>query len=270
MTNKANSAAALNFEPSSLASAKAVIGAKYAEPLVTLVNGKPVTDTLVVANHFERGHKDVLRAAETLFEQVKDRAFTERNFALSEYTDLTGRKLPKWVMTEDGFAALAMGFTGAKATNLRVTFVKAFRTAVNELQKVERNKLDPNWLLERQRTKDHMAVLNDILVTSRARDGKQTAAHHFVNEARLVAFAMTGSATAELDRSAMSSGELKVLDKVIRVCAGYIVAGEVFDVRKANARALAMNLLDAMPPSLQAMKGITKLEMAIFRRGANV
>jgi Rha family phage regulatory protein len=270
MTNKANSVAAMQFEPSGHAAAQAVVPSKSAAPLVMFVNGKPVTDTLVVANHFGRGHKDVLRAAETLFEQVKDRAFTERNFALSEYTDLTGRKLPKWVMTEDGFAALAMGFTGAKAANLRVAFVKAFRTAVNELQKVERNKLDPNWLLQRQRTKDHMAVLNDILVTSRARDGKQTAAHHFVNEARLVAFAMTGRATAELDRSAMSVGELKVLDKVVRVCAGYIVAGEVFDVRKANARALAMNLLNAIPPSLQAVNGITTMEMAMFRGGANV
>jgi Rha family phage regulatory protein len=270
MTNKANSVAALNFEPSGQAVAHAVIAAKCATTLVTLVNGKPITDTLVVAKHFGREHKNVIQALERLLLQVDDRQFNALNFQPVDYWDPKGEKRKKWVMTEDGFAALAMGFTGAKAANLRVAFVKAFRTAVNELQKVERNKLDPNWLLERQRTKDHMAVLNDILVTSRARDGKQTAAHHFVNEARLIAFALTGSATAELDRSAMSAGELKVLDKVVRVCAGYIVAGEVFDVRKANARALAMNLLNAIPPSLQAVNGITTVEMAMFRRGANV
>lgn len=261
MSSNANFTTALNFEPNGLEAAQAIIAAKCVAPLVRLVNGKPVTDTLVVANHFGRGHKDVLRAAETLFEQVEDRAFTERNFALSDYTDKTGRKLPKWIMTEDGFAALAMGFTGAKATNLRVTFVKAFRKAVTELQRVDRNKLDPIWLLERQRTKDHMAFLNDVLVQVRARDGKQTAAHHFVNEARLVTFAMTGQPKAELDRGVMSADELKVLDKVVRACAGHIVAGSPYEVRKANARALAMTLIEAMPASLQALNGITKLEV---------
>lgn len=262
MSSKDKSTTALNFEPNDLAAAQVVILANCAAPLVKLVSGKPVTDTLVVANHFGRRRKDVLRAAETLFGQVEDRAFTERNFALSDYIDITGRKLPKWVMTEDGVAAMALGFTGAKATNLRVTFVKAFRKAVTELQKVDRNKLDPTWLFERQRTKDHKVFLNDVLVQVRAREGKQTAAHHFVNEARLVTFAMTGQPNAELDRGVMSADELKVLDKVVRACAGHIVAGSPYEVRKANARALAMTLIEAMPASLQAMNGITKLELA--------
>jgi Rha family phage regulatory protein len=231
--------------------------------LVVLTPDGPMTDTLVVAHHFGRGHKDVLKAVANLFDMVVDKQFNERNFAPVDYLDAQGEKRKKWVMTEDGFAALAMGFTGAKAANLRVTFVKAFRAAVNQLNKATRNKLDPNWLLERQRTKDHMAHLNDMLVVSRARDGKQTAAHHHMNEARLVAYAMTGQTKAELDRGAMSAAELKVLDKVVRACTGYIVSGAPYEVRKANARALAMNLLDAAPPSLQAMNGISKLEATV-------
>ena len=119
MSRKAKFTTALNFEPNGLAAAQAVIVAKCAAPLVRLVKGKPMTDTLVVANHFGRGHKDVLRAAETLFEQVEDRAFTERNFALSDYTDKTRRRLPKWVMTEDGFAALAMTLIEAMPASLQ-------------------------------------------------------------------------------------------------------------------------------------------------------
>jgi hypothetical protein len=193
---------------------------------------------------------------------IDDKEFWALNFERRDYTDGRGKTQSELVMTEDGFAALALAFTGAKAANLRVAFVKAFRKATNQLKKAERQKLDPNWLLERQRTKDHMGVLNDILVASRARDGKQTLPHHFVNEAKLIAHAMTGSSTAELDRSAMSAPELKILDKVVRACAGYIVAGDLYEVRKAKARGLAMTLLDAMPPSLQALNGITKLEVA--------
>jgi Rha family phage regulatory protein len=230
--------------------------------LVELTAKGPVTTSRIVAQHFGRSHTHVLRNIKTLHENTADKGFTESNFGLSEYVDPSGRRLPEWQMTEDGFAALALAFTGVKATNLRVEFVKAFRRAVNQLKKIERNKLDPKWLLERQRTKDHLTMLNEVLVQSRARDGKQTAAHHFVNEARLVAHAMTGQLNAELDRSAMSAAELKILDKVVRACTGYIVAGEPFGVRKANARALAVNLIAGLPAPLQALNGISKFEMS--------
>ena len=230
--------------------------------LVEIRTNSPMTTSRIVAEHFGRSHTHVLRNIKTLHENTTDKGFTESNFGLSEYTDPTGRKLPEWQMTEDGFAALALAFTGVKATNLRVEFVKAFRQAVNQLKRIERNKLDPNWLMEHQRTKDHLTMLNDILVQSRARDGKQTAAHHFVNEARLVAYAMTGRLNAELDRSAMSAVELRILDKVVRACIGYIVAGEPFSVRKANARALAVTLIDGLPAPSQALNGNSKPEVS--------
>lgn len=59
---------------------------------------------------FERRHADVIRAIEQL-ECSHD--FTERNFALSEYPDSTGRQQPMFELTQDGFAFLVMGFTGA-------------------------------------------------------------------------------------------------------------------------------------------------------------
>ena len=231
--------------------------------LVEIRTNSPMTTSRIVAEHFGRSHTHVLRNIKTLHENTTDKGFTESNFGLSEYTDPTGRKLPEWQMTEDGFAALALAFTGVKATNLRVEFVKAFRKAVNQQKKIERNKFDPTWLLERQRTKDHMTTLNEVLVQSRARDGKKTAAHHFINEARLVAHAMTGQFNEELDRSVMSATELQILDKVVRACTGFIVAGERFRVRKAKARALASNLINGLPASLKEFNGISKLEMSL-------
>jgi Rha family phage regulatory protein len=230
--------------------------------LVLITSTGPMTTSRIIAEHFERSHTHVLRDIKTLHENATDKDFTESNFGLSEYTDPTGRKLPEWKMTEDGFAALALAFTGVKATNLRVEFVKAFRRAVTEIKKIERNKLDPNWLLERQRTKDLMTTLNNILLQDRTRDGKKTRAHHFINEAKLVAHAMTGQPNTEIDRSAMSMAELKVLDKVICSCMGLIVAGHPYPVRKAKARALAIKLIDALPVPLQELNSISKAKVS--------
>jgi len=94
--------------------------------LVVLTDDGPMTDTLVVAHHFGRGHKDVLKAVANLFDMVEDKQFNERNFAPVDYLDAKGEKRKKWVMTEAGFAALATGFTGAKAAKIRAKIIGVF------------------------------------------------------------------------------------------------------------------------------------------------
>lgn len=79
--------------------------------------------SLKVAERFGKNHRDVLRAIQNLGCPTE---FTERNFALSEYTDSTGRKLPSYDITRDGFALLAMGFTGPEAMKWKVAYIDAF------------------------------------------------------------------------------------------------------------------------------------------------
>ena len=59
--------------------------------------------------------------------------FTERNFALSEFTDSTGRVLPAYRLTRDGFTLLAMGFTGKEAMQWKVAYLTAFNKMEAEL-----------------------------------------------------------------------------------------------------------------------------------------
>jgi Rha family phage regulatory protein len=86
-------------------------------------HGQPVTTSLKVAEAFGKQHKDVLRAIQRI-ECSKD--FTERNFAPSEYVDSTGRKLPMFNMTKDGFVFLVMGFTGRQASKFKEAYIEAF------------------------------------------------------------------------------------------------------------------------------------------------
>ncbi|HBG40952.1 MAG TPA: hypothetical protein DDW85_06020 [Porphyromonadaceae bacterium] len=55
--------------------------------------GTPVTNSLLVAEKFGKRHSDVLRAIEGVILQTPIYQ-SERNFALSEYVDSTGKSNP--------------------------------------------------------------------------------------------------------------------------------------------------------------------------------
>lgn len=100
-------------------------------PSLTVENGEVTTTSLQIAEHFGKRHADVLRAINKLECSVD---FTERNFALSEFTDSTGRKLPAYRITRDGFVFLAMGFTGKEAAQWKEAYITAFNKMERDLR----------------------------------------------------------------------------------------------------------------------------------------
>lgn len=100
-------------------------------PAVSLVDGQPVTTSQNIAEVFGKTHDDVLRRIRTLKCSTE---FTARNFAASEYTDPTGRKLPMYRITRDGCAFLVMGFTGRRAAAFKEAYIDAFNRMEAELR----------------------------------------------------------------------------------------------------------------------------------------
>lgn len=102
---------------------------KEVQDVVELVMEKnqPIVSSLVVADRFEKQHKDVLKAIRNL--EIPDE-FCERNFAPTSIDVLQPnggtRKEPAFNMTRDGFSLLAMGFTGNKAMEWKIKFLDAF------------------------------------------------------------------------------------------------------------------------------------------------
>lgn len=94
-------------------------------PSVILINNRPSTTSLAIAEYFEKRHCDVLRDIQNLIANCP-KEFTERNFALSEYSDSTGRKLPMYHVFFDGFILLVMGYTGPKALRMKLAYIEAF------------------------------------------------------------------------------------------------------------------------------------------------
>lgn len=97
---------------------------------LTVTNGQPTTTSLAIAERFGKQHKNVLQSIENL---ECSNEFTELNFQPSAYKDSTGRALPMYHITKDGFMFLAMGFTGKEAAAWKERFITAFNAMERQL-----------------------------------------------------------------------------------------------------------------------------------------
>ncbi|EMF1269488.1 Rha family transcriptional regulator [Campylobacter coli] len=103
-----------------------------------VVDNAVYTTSLSVAEVFNKNHKNIIRK---INEFPKDN-FTKLNFELSKYIDSTGRILPCYKITRDGFSLLVMGFTGEKAYKWKIEFIKAFNEMEKRLRNIEYEKRD--------------------------------------------------------------------------------------------------------------------------------
>lgn len=101
-------------------------------PRIRLSNGRAVTSTQEIAELFGKRHDNVLRKLESL---DCSKTFAALNFEASEYLDSSGRRLPCYKVTKDGFVFLAMGFTGKKAAQFKEAYITAFNEMEAKLNK---------------------------------------------------------------------------------------------------------------------------------------
>lgn len=87
--------------------------------------GQPAARSDIVAYHFHRNHKDVLRDIRRLRSKCPE-SFYQRNFAPVDYQDAKGEKRLAYLLTRDAFSLLVMGFTGAEAVRWKIRYIEAF------------------------------------------------------------------------------------------------------------------------------------------------
>ncbi|WP_308167191.1 MULTISPECIES: Rha family transcriptional regulator [Symbiopectobacterium] len=92
-------------------------------PEITAVDGHAVTTSIAIAEYFRKLHKNVIQKIESLECSQK---FSELNFQPVEYIDAKGERRPAYQITRDGFAFLAMSFTGKRAAVLKGAYINAF------------------------------------------------------------------------------------------------------------------------------------------------
>ncbi|MGV8092493.1 MAG: Rha family transcriptional regulator [Mangrovibacterium sp.] len=91
----------------------------------TSKKGAPVTNSLLVAEKFEKRHDHILRDIKNMI--TKDSTQNWGQFFYSTtYGDSSGKQNEMYIMNRDGFSLLVMGFTGIKALRFKIDYIDAF------------------------------------------------------------------------------------------------------------------------------------------------
>lgn len=128
-------------------------------------------DSLFVAATFEKQHYNVLRdiGRITASNSGLSPEFIALNFEGNTYRDARGRKLPRYLLTRDGFTMLVMGYTGPKAMHFKELYIQRF----NEMEQYVRSLLS---------ARQEFPMLTEMI----CRLHESPKAYHFSNEADML------------------------------------------------------------------------------------
>lgn len=99
------------------------------EIAINTTNGNYTVSSLQIAESFEKQHKNVIRDIEKIIAECVENRSAQNCadlFIASTYADSYGRTQKCYEVTRDGFALLAMGFTGKTALEWKLKYIAAF------------------------------------------------------------------------------------------------------------------------------------------------
>lgn len=195
---------------------------------VTTLDGIAVVGSRSVAEKFDRRHDRVLRAIAEITDPKNgvSENFNRSNFRPTYYKDSTGRKLPEYLMTKDGFAILVMGFTGKKALAFKEAYINRF----NEMECLIRSR--------------NIARLEYPELTDAIRSVHENPKHyHYSNEADLINRIVLGMSAkqfrekhgidrGESIRAHLTHWQTEAIQRLQKVDVGLVVIMPDFKERK--------------------------------------
>ena len=102
-------------------------------------NDQVITTSLLVAETFEKEHRNVLKSIRKLMSATN--VAVAQMFDETTYVNEQGKEQPMFFMNRDGFTLLAMGFSGEKALKFKVDYINAFNKMEAELKSQQTNQL---------------------------------------------------------------------------------------------------------------------------------
>lgn len=85
--------------------------------------GRPLTNSVLVAEKFERLHRNVIQTVKRI---TAENSAVRNMFVETTYLNEKQQEQPMYIMNRDGFTLLAMGFTGKKALQFKLDYIDAF------------------------------------------------------------------------------------------------------------------------------------------------
>lgn len=193
-----------------------------------------MTDSLKVADYFGKQHKNILAIIKNL--PCSDE-FNRLNFKPVKYIDEKGEKRPMYLMTQDGFTLLVMGFTGKKAMQFKERYIAEF----NAMKK---------WLHSRANTKTDQHRMNEAIKCHLEQTGKEDQ-HAYTRENNLIYVVSLGknrkkwlqSQGKPIDsdiRQYLSAEQLQLVDELLTENAVMIKLGINYHQRKTQLKNTAL------------------------------
>lgn len=108
-------------------------------PSVSLIEGRPATTSLAIAECFGKRHDDVTKSIRNLHANCPEE-FRARNFAETFRTvagpNNSQRQEKFFTVYFDGFILLVMGYTGKKALQMKLAYIEAFNAMKEQIDKL--------------------------------------------------------------------------------------------------------------------------------------
>lgn len=129
-------------------------------------DNQPLTNSLLVAETFGKEHRNVLRDIKNLIEggvlKNEQTPMFEETTYMSEQNK---QSYPLYVMNQDGFTLLAMGFNGKKAMEFKLKYIEAFNAMKKQIEQskpsVPQNYLEAlKYLVKAEEEKQQLALEN--------------------------------------------------------------------------------------------------------------
>ena len=138
--------------------------------LVVLKDRQAVTDSLKVAESFDKKHKHVLETARNL---AAENSATKKMFVESTYVN-RGKEYPMIYMNRDGFTLLAMGFTGKKALDFKLKYIQAFNKMEKRIRQPKSERLE---IMRKNSATKRAGVLYKIAMATDSNISRQKLLH---------------------------------------------------------------------------------------------
>ena len=135
-----------------------------------------------VARVFEKRHDNVLK---DIRELKISSEFRLLNFEESNYLNEQSKQQPQYILTRDGFAIIAMGYTGKKAMQFKEAYINTF----NRMESLLRERQTTDWLETRKKGKIIRRMETDViqqLIPYAIEQGSKNAKMFYANYSALV------------------------------------------------------------------------------------
>lgn len=112
--------------------------------LVFKSNDQVVTSSRNIARDFEKGHREVLRAIDEIVNSGVVQNYATPFHETTYVHEQNKQEYRQYLLNRDGFTLLVMGFTGKKAMQFKMNYMKAFNQMEQQLQELNK----PSYMID--------------------------------------------------------------------------------------------------------------------------